>query len=571
MVKFFEKHKNVLFIIALAFICWGGLLSLRGIWWDDWAWVWQYFGTPSLHEFLIPFKNLHKQLEGILMYLFFKQFEVLHFNATLAWNIIKFVIFLLSSLVLYRIVKAVDKNNSKLPEIIAGLYIVSPIVNNLCLVILPYHIELFSFLVSVLFTLKSLQKDRFSKWYYISSILLAAYSMISLNSYVFFEVIRATLIFYSLSNIYAFKKPEAFKKTIILWAPFLIIGTGVMLYFATHPQTGSYAGTYKMQAMSIAHLKGIFDRYVITGQYLFNIYFYYALHNFIHVVHAVLKSYLLLLTVSIAVVAALFYGKCGDLSKEKSNTFLKYSIFGIFTSIVGYFPYALVRDAAWLGITSRHAILANLGVAITVGSVICALYYRNKLTRIFSYLMFSVFILLGVLECRIVQDAYAQDWHQQQQFWVKFVSTIPDIKENTFLIVDMPKIEEIYLGHWRGSYEFSAPLNLLYAKSRSIGEVNKNFAEWFNIITWRELPEKKADERDSFKGAQKFYPFNILFVSYWNDVFAINKSADSPYQKIKPVFVKEILSRRTNNRIINTSKNDHFPLRWIIGYESPKK
>jgi len=571
MTTFIEKHRNVLFIIALAFICWGGLFYLKGIWGDDWAWVWTYFGTSSLHEFLIPWKNLHKQLEGVLLFLFFKQFEMLHFNATFVWNIVKFIIFFSNTFILYRIAKVLDKNNSKFPVIIAGIYIVSPIVNNICLVTLAQHIELFSFLVSVLFSIKSLRRDRFSKWYYISSIVLAAYPMISLNSFVFFEVIRPVIIFYSLSNIYALNKFVAVRKTIVIWIPFLILCTGVLIYIATHPQTGSYAGIYQMQAMSITYLKDILNRYLMTGQYYFDIYFYFALHNFIHIVHAVLRLYLLLLTASIAVVVALFYGKHEGLSKEKSNIFVKYSVFGIFTSIIGFFPYAMVRDAAWLGTRSRHAILANLGVAIFVGAVICLLYYRNKLTRIFSYLIFSVFILFGVLECRIVQDAYAQDWYQQQQIWSKFISSVPDLKEKTFVIFDLPRKEEIYFEGWRGNYEFAAPLNLIYAKSRSISEVNKNFADAFEIMDEKLISNKKEDEFDSFKGTQKYFPYNILFVSYLNDNIVINKSTESRGQKRRPELFKKIISRTGNSRIISTGKDGHFPLRWIMGLESSSK
>jgi hypothetical protein len=129
MIQMLKRNKFHLTLIALAFLCWGRLLSLRGIWWDDWSWVWHYFDSKNLSEFFYPIFSLTRPLDGFFLLLNFKLFETVPQDATNIWNIWKFIIFLINPILLYRIAKRTLHPESLLPEIIAIVYLVSPLVN----------------------------------------------------------------------------------------------------------------------------------------------------------------------------------------------------------------------------------------------------------------------------------------------------------------------------------------------------------------------------------------------------------------------------------------------------------
>ena len=85
-----SNYKDFLIILLFSLVCWGRLLFLNGIWWDDWAWIWHYFESSGLSDFLLPYKNMGHQLSG---YLGFARFKLLDLTPTMAIYMASIIIF----------------------------------------------------------------------------------------------------------------------------------------------------------------------------------------------------------------------------------------------------------------------------------------------------------------------------------------------------------------------------------------------------------------------------------------------------------------------------------------------
>jgi hypothetical protein len=564
-MEFIRKSKPQLLIIFMAFACWSGLLALRGIWWDDWAWIWHYFGTDNFKDYILPFRNLHKHLEGVENLLFYKMFNLWGYASLNAWNIAKFAVYIVNSVLFYLNFKAFFKltglEDEKFPLFAALSYLVSPVMNNLTFTVLPYHIELMSFMLSIYFSLKTVEDGGFKKGYYFLSLAFSYYSVLCLGSYIFFEIIRPVMLYYVFLSRPGAVPLKSAKHAVLFWVPFLLIGAAVLAFFALRPQVGIYAGVYKMQSLSLPYFKTILQRYFNT--YFYMVYVYLACVN--NIFKGLITSYPvpLLLAAALSIYAALS-GRAGY-DKMKSSRLSKIAAFGIFVLLLGYLPYALVREEAIFGMESRHALLANVGLNIIIAAAAAALYYLNKAARILSCILFTAVILLGVLECRVVVDAYAKDWRQQQQFWKAFTSAIPDVKENTFFIVDMPREQSRYFGPWRGGYELSGPLNMLYAKSDKAGEMHKLYAEEMLTSDYESIKDENEIVDESYTGKRvTYYPRNLVYVSFYGGKLEINKPNLQTFKR--PPYYSEMLRRTSRDRIINRSVSaGTFKYRWIMG------
>jgi len=553
------------FLLGLVFLCWGGLLSLHGIWWDDWAWVWQFYSTENFSQYIKPFISLRKVFEGTVLYLLFSLFSVFKEYTTLVWNILKFIVLFFNAVIIYGIAKRILGNKSLLPVLIASFFVVSPVVNNICLVTFLYQIETLTFLLSLHFCSKALLENENRKINYTLSIILAFFTMFAHGGFILFDGVRALIIFYIFYNKRNLDFIKASKKTLIFWLPFLIIGVVVVIDSFLRPQNGAYAGEYKIPALSInqyGHL--LYNNYWESLNYVYPFYSFFAAK--LMVISKFSKEILMSLIVSIYLGFSIFKLSRNKryVLKIKENIWV--FIFGLITIVLGILPYALVRGAPSFGMDSRHALLLNLGVIVVAPATICLVYsviyycFKHIVVPIIFTFTLSLIMFLNIFLCMDITRAYRNDWDQQLDFWHKFVEAVPDLKTDTFLVVHMPRNEERYFGVWRGAYSFAAPLNFLYATSSKYTEFNRHFA----ISSEDSYFLKKGDGRkevsfESFKGLQNYYPQNFVFAKYEKGVLQINKGIESVAE------VNELGITPSNEQIIY--RKNKFPMRWFLSLD----
>jgi hypothetical protein len=567
MNDFYKRNKVLLFIIGLSFLCWGGLILLKGLWVDDWAWVWMYFESKDYNEFIEPWRSLRKVIEGSIWYVLYHLFEIFKGTTSQILNTLKFVVLTINAFVLYTITKNILRTKTILPETIATVYLVSPAVNNLWPVNINYDIELCFFFLSVLFTIKYLREDNLKRLNYFLSFLLASYCMMALGSYIPFEILRPTIVLYIILKEQEPKISKAIKRTALFWAPFLLIGIAVFIDTKIRPQYGPYAGLYELKPLSLLHV-----RYYKSLRYFMSLYNPFNLGYRLEP-----RAYLAGISFLASCVSCLFLSKFGRdyfTRKERELPLILAEIksvlfFAIFSFFVGLTPYVLTRESVSLGDLSRFAILANVGFSIFIAAFLLMLYYKRWLNKQVYFILLGCVIFMGVYQCRYVTRDYDIHWREQQAFWSKFIKRVPDIKENTFLVIDFPQKPSDYFPYRTlYTYIYTAQLNFLYARSRDKKELNKYFVvdATHKFAGPEYFDKKEVGQGFSFKGVErKFYPKNLLVASYHGGEVYLNHEINESNISGRSSNMSFLVSKSSPGQIIGKDKaaND-FPLRWII-------
>ncbi len=548
---------------------------------DDWAWVWHYYGSGGLSEFILPFKSLRHEFDGYLLALNFKLLDQVPLIATQIWCILKAVIFVLNAILLYFIAKSVLCKKSLLPAAVTVTYLTSPIALNLCLVELPRRIYLSFFLVSVLCSVKSISKTKFKLSYYLSALFFVFLSMLGLESFILFDAARPIIIFYMLSKAPNFDYLKTLKRSILYWFPFVLTGVFILTLRMglLVPRSGVYASSYAIKSLSAFQYPGFLMFGYLKSLVFLLLSYVWSFSKGMVVITA--EPSLVLQSIIVTVLAMVMIFRKRILSGNNyRNSALFFeakitTIVGIFLILVGLFPYIMTRGGYRPGIESRHGMLASIGISVFIPALLLMLYYKGRIKAFFLYFLFGSLIFLGVFQCNIAVKFYGKDWEQQRSFWWKFMRQVPEIRDKTYLLVDMPREAGHYLGNWRGSYEFACPLNLLYARSRDKDEINRHYAESMEYAFGNGATEecsywanadKKEVQFESFKGLQIYYPKNLIIVSYHQGFLSLNgEICEAGRNCTKDI--KLLLPHIAAGQILYKMRTAEFPFRFIIGCE----
>jgi hypothetical protein len=147
---------------------------------------------------------------------------------------------------------------------------------------------------------------------------------------------------------------------------------------------------------------------------------------------------------------------------------------------------------------------------------------------------------------------------------------VPALKEHTFLVVDMEREEKFIASSW-WNYEFSGPLNILYASAKGISGIGTHSA-MSDIILRQETTQGFIENRDidtvkesTFRGDISYNPKNILVASFHDGVLDINGDINFPATD-KRVNIDAFINNSLPDRILYDN-NKSYPFRFIIGEE----
>jgi len=564
------RHRMELLVAGFSFLCWGRLLGMEGIWWDDWAWVWHYFGTESFEEFIQPFKWLKHTSVGLSFFLNFKMFDLFHEQATHVWGVFRFIIFTANAILLYSVAKNVLREKVMLPAAISFIYLSLPAVNHLTLSTYTYHFFLFFYLLSLLLAVKAVTENGIRPGLYLLSIVFALYSMVSLESFIFFDVLRPVLFLYVFLCMRSDLR-TALKRSLLFWTPFLVVGVAVLADFFLGKQTGPYSSVYSTGAISGDFLVTVLSRYLNSLKYIFAGIYLITFRQALILIND--RSSLVIIVSAISAAYASF-----ALTRERAPAAGQLSVFckeaklaaafGLAAVILGLLPYMLAREAVGYEHQSRHGLLAAVGAAIFFPSLLLTLYYEKIIGRTFCGILSGLLIFLGVLQCNYTVGVYKSTWEHQRSIWWQLIWRAPDIKPHTFVIIDMPWGES----PGGGSYVLPPALNLAYARSRDKSEIFSHYA-FAPINAFRKdetdytaVADKDFVEFMSYRGPMKFYPRNLLAASYREGYLYMNEEITEPVSASRSD-LEFMLSHAKNDRIIYEDPGLIFPLRWILGPE----
>ncbi len=572
MTMLFNKYRDAAVIVILSLLCWGRLIGLEGMWQDDWAWTWHYFGSSSLSEFIEPFKNMGHIIVGYIDYALVMMLDVLSGKAPGMWHTAMFLVHTLNALVLYYIIKLICNNNNTLPALcVAALYLVSPAVNNLYLMVqISYELLVFFYLLSLLLTVIAVKTVRFRAIYYLLSVCFAAISMSGLESFIALEFSRPLLICYLLTEGKKGNLPLRFKNIFLFSAPFLAVAFVLIIKRLSFVPEGGYTGYNELQIFS---LEGIVDT---LGLLLLSLK-----HLFIQSWKLGIKRIDNLSVISIFFILAAMGAYAGLFIIRKSRVFIAsetdriekknlklLALYGAAILLLGLLPYNVVGKYPVYGLDSRHATIAKVGYPIFAISLFYltatwSIRIKKALPLIFGALLFA-----GLVSSHATIDQARQDWEHQRSIWWQFIWRAPDIKPNTFMIIDMPWSE----APGGGSYVLPPAMNLAYASSRDKTEIFSHYAyELRNAFrtdetNYRAIYDKDVVEFQSYRGLMRFYPKNLIAASYQDGYLYINDEIKEPgYSEWSDV--EFMISNAARDRITYEDTRSNFPYRWILGPE----
>lgn len=543
---------------------------MSGIWWDDWAWVWHYIGSDSSGEFMQPFEWLKHKSVGYMLLLNFKLFDVFHEYTTNIWSFFRFSVFTLNAIIIYRIAGNILRDKDILPMALAIIYLCSPVVNHLALVTHNYHVFLFFYLLSILLSIKSVAAGKIMSPYYLMAVLFSFIAMISLESFIFFDVLRL-LLFFLLLRRAGEDFMSAIRRSMLAWLPFILIGAAVLIEALIVPQKGPYAGVYSAGAFSFEFIYTVIERYLVSMKYIF-IKIYSLTFK-----HALIKEGdIVLIFIALCATVYAYYllrrrlraSNPADTSLHNRREAGLTALFGLLTVVVGLLPYALTREAVTYGHQSRHGLLAAIGASIFFPAMLMTFYYKKLLSKRICLSIFGLFVFLGVLQCNYTIKVYKDNWEHQRSIWWQMIWRAPDIRPNTFMIIDMPWNE----APGGGSYVLPPGLNLAYAKSRDKKEIFSHYAyELRNAFrkdetNYRGIYDKDIVEFQSYRGTARFYPKNLIAASYQDGYLYLNDEIAKPVSSDWKD-VEFIVSNAIEDRIIYENHAIKFPYRYVLGPE----
>jgi hypothetical protein len=558
------------------------LFILNGIWWDDWAWVWHYFGTDSYKEFIEPFCNLRKELEGTLLYLFCKLFDIFKYKTIYIWNILKFITFITNSIIIFNILKKIFKEQLKLLALFISIfYLVSPIINNLCFVTLINQLELLSYLISFYLLVCSIIDDKIRIKYYFFSILFTIYPLFALNSFVFMEFIKLFIIFVIFFFYKKYNLLKSVKKTIMLWFINFILIILVFILYKLYPQSGVYSNLYSIHSFSIKSLIiKITTNYFNTIKYSFWL-FYKSTSELFNLGFIKFQNMIFMFLI-FTMVLLLFKNFEKKIIIKDIERYIKICFGTFFFSIIiiffGFLPYAIVRTAARFGETSRHALFYNVGFSILIPTLFFYLYlnsfkYKSNLFKNIFQILFSILIILNVYECFIVLDKYDKDWQQQRELIWQLSWRIPDLKDNSFFLLKVDRDASDILEKYR-EYELSALINFAYAKSNNVKQVNNHYATLVyrymdKRLSIDDITNENSIDYLTYRGFIKLNYDKMLIGIFNNNCLFLNNEIND--LNSTPNILKYASKKINYNQINKNEYEKDYPLRWILGKEIKHK
>ncbi len=563
------RYRSELLIIGISLLCWGRLIGMEGMWQDDWAWVWHYFGSSSVSEFINPFKNMGHIIIGYIDFALVMMLDTVTAKASGMWHSTMFLIHTLNALILYYLIRLICNNCNIVPALcIAALYLVSPAVNNLYLMVqISYELLVCFYLISILLTVLAFTGSSIRPFFYLLSLFFAALSMAGLESFIALEFSRPLLIGYLLQKGRSKNLTFSFKNIFIYCAPFIAVTIILIFKRLKFVPAEGYTGYNKLQIFS---LNGMLETLRLLYMSLYHMFFKSWAIGLKFIDDLSITSIFFILIAIGCYIAILRYGKSKSGSMlwtdKIDGTSLRFLVlYGIVILIFGILPYNAVGKFPEYGLDSRHATIAKVGYPIFVVSLLFLACQYNTVIKRALPLIFGVLFFAGLVSAHGTVDYAKSNWEHQRSIWWQMIWRAPDIKPNTFMIIDMPWDES----PGGGSFVLPPAFNLAYAGSRDKADIFNHYA--FALINafrkdetnYRAIADRDTVEFQIYRERAKFYPKNLIAASYLDGYLYINDEITEPVSS-EWSDVRFMLSRVSEDRIIYENNVSGFPYRWIL-------
>lgn len=567
-------------LAALGCLSAGPLFFSRGIWWDDWYYLWFHFVDPSCKRLVDDYRMANMEFRGFIAHAQLMLLDWTPGQAVLLWKWIAIAVHGGVGLTLYPLFRQLFPAGRRFAFVLVAFFMTSPIVFIQPIAILTsYHLFLLVWLWSVLLSFQMLAAGTRGKRLACGAVsaVLAVVALRGLQSLILFEAVRPFFFFHLLQR----RRPDDGLRRLALgalagWIPFAAAVAVAATWHALTPSHGplEYYNALPTTAADWIQRTGTFTvlhlRYILAGIW-FNIG------------RLLLNPYSFAWTpLLLAAAAAAGFWRFGlrrlpddppvspglDLTRPWIVRRGYWIAACLVMLLLGMLPYAAVGSRPTIGALSRHAILSVLPICILFT------FATEGLRRVRVPLSHA--LLVAVIGLNVVAKVHMAlgleaDWQQQRSFWKQAFRRWPELPPGTLMVADVerPMLAFKLLEGYRYS-ELAAPLNLFYAASAEElrgkqhryfattleGTAAKQFnAELFGDAAWHHTLSPRPDIRKD----------RILLVRYADGVLEPVDPEDL-FRRGRGLEYREIL--RGANRLPGgppEAGSRSYPFRYLLG------
>lgn len=546
IIKILKKQKLDIFsliIISLALLSYARILLLLNVFEDDNAWLLSVYASSNLSEFLnTGWIELRRIPQGVFLYYFLGAHRLFD-NPYILWQSLNLLIQVASPLLLYYFLNNLIKNKY-LAFLSACSFIVYPIDTTLPVFSnIYYRIGIMLTIISFYLTERGLSKDIRWVFLFISFLLSGISHYILIEGTIALEPARLFFIGYIFYNKGIGSK-DLIKKTLIVWLPFLLLCIPLIIYKLIFKPYGIYADMYKTDISFLLNLQMYKE---LTKMLLFGNWKVLFLKYLSHLTTwSILSGVFTVIIVIYIIRRSKVSGKLNlkianqvnfnEWADSRSRVLI-FVFFGIVLLIPPVIMYGLAGRVPSFGPNSRHGVILQMGYAITLGSILYAIYRKaSKGSGLLVVNLFiAIFFALGVFFNNINLDIYFNAWEKQKDFWQAFTKRFPTLPEKTnfFLVVGPHRpMDHLNIDTY---YDLEFVINMLYTKSKD----PKRFRN-YNVIAVDELESleghveksNKVFKRSSHWGEDVFDLKEIVVIYYSKNKLLVNHEVIEQYPDI---------------------------------------
>ncbi len=457
-MKYFLSNSRYfpLTLFILCMVSFGLLIPWLGFYWDDWPSIWYlHFLGPS------GFVDVFAIDRPLLGRLFWLTTSILG-ESTLSWQLFGFTTRWLSALALWWTLRSVWPDNTREVSYAAILFAVYPGFSQQFISVTYSHIFLILavFFVSLGMMVWAMRKPRYFWILTRVSVLLAAYSMFSLEYYFGLELLRPVLIWIVLGTVITSRK-KRIGRSILYWTPYLLL-MFLFMYWRIMLQETPRGEVQIFSKLAHDPLGGLIDLFqeILVDITQASILAWGQTLNFFNLKNFGLLPTLLYFVIVLAVGAVAFFYLYNYLqdntksSKKRSSWAVQAILTGIYALFIGGWPFWSTNLPIELRFPwDRFTIPLILGTSVLLVGII-ELFIKSHTIKV---VIMSVLVGLAVGTHFQNANLYRREWNNQKAFFWQLTWRAPDIEPGTMILSS-----ELPFIHFSDN-SLTAPLNWTYA------------------------------------------------------------------------------------------------------------
>ncbi len=452
----FTTRSTAWFMLLMAVLAYGLFFWERGFYWDEFPWAWIYYRLGP--DMLTKTFSTSRPFWGMIYQL---TMPVIGPNPWI-WQLLALVLRWVTALLLWAILRLLWPKHPR-PALWAGLlFLVYPGMGQhfIGMMYSHFYIVLSCYLLSLYLSLLALRSEKYRIILFITSYLLAAVNLLTMEYFYFLEFARLFLFWRMLKG----GNKVRLQKTILYFTPYLLIFLGVtfwrMFFFTFQNASYQYVLLDALRANFLSGLWMLISSIAISfWRTVFEVWLYPFLTMGVTGLGPLTLTLMLILLFSVILLVGLYLFKF-DAGESNDRDFAKQA------SFIGLVFWGLAGGSVWIiGVVpqlnfsiDRFMLPFMLGASLLTACLIALI--KSQRTQM---ILLALIVGFAVSRQFRLEEIFRSDWATQQNLFWQMSWRMPALEKGTILISnDIPVT-------YYSDNSLSGPLNWIYSPP---GEMN---------------------------------------------------------------------------------------------------